>query len=192
MRTRFRKTNLVCLMLAIGGLGGSKASGRAKPGYLSPLAVVAGDSKLYVAHHTAGEVAVFDTAAGKVVKRYKTGGNPTDLALDSAGEKLYVAGGNAQGKVYVIDLKAGHVTGEIDVGHTPSSVTVSPDGKILYVCNKFDNDVSVVDACSKKEISRIAVVRMPVASVITASSFLLRICSAPVLPMGTLWRRWFR
>jgi YVTN family beta-propeller protein len=167
MKTRLGKICIVCLILAAIGLGGSMALGAAKSGYLSPLAVVAGDSELYLAYHTAGEVGVFDTKANKVVKRYKTGGNPMDLAMDRAGNKLYVAGGETAGKVYVIDLKANRVSGKIEVGNTPSSVTVSPDGKTLYVCNKFDNDVSVVDTSSKKEVTRIAVVRMPVASVIT-------------------------
>ena len=44
---------------------------------------------------------------------------------------------------------------------------VSPDGKRLYVCNRFDNDVSVIDLAAGKELARVAAVREPIAAAVT-------------------------
>ena len=44
---------------------------------------------------------------------------------------------------------------------------LSPDGKTLFVCNRFNNDVSMFDLASGKEVRRIAVQREPVAGDLT-------------------------
>jgi YVTN family beta-propeller protein len=44
---------------------------------------------------------------------------------------------------------------------------LSPDEKTLFVCNRFDNDVSVLEVASGKELHRIPVRREPVAAAIT-------------------------
>jgi len=59
---------------------------------------------------------------------------------------------------------------------------VSIDGKTLYVCNRFNNDVSVIDLASKKEVARIAVTREPVAAAITPDGKYLVV--ANLLPAG--------
>jgi YVTN family beta-propeller protein len=53
------------------------------------------------------------------------------------------------------------------VGHSAMAPVVSPDGKTLYVCNRFNNDVSVIDLMTKKEVCRITVQREPVAAALT-------------------------
>ena len=44
---------------------------------------------------------------------------------------------------------------------------LSPDETRLYVCNRFNNDVSVIDLAARRELKRIPVVREPVAAAIT-------------------------
>ena len=44
---------------------------------------------------------------------------------------------------------------------------LSPDEKRLYVCNRFDDDVSVIDVESRRELKRIKVEREPVAAAMT-------------------------
>ena len=44
---------------------------------------------------------------------------------------------------------------------------VTPDGKTLFVCNRFNDDVSVIDLSTAEENARIAVSREPVAAAIT-------------------------
>jgi len=72
--------------------------------------------------------------------------------------------------------------GRIQVGHTAMLPVPSPDGKTLYVCNRFNNDVSVIDLPARKELGRIPVQREPVAAaLITDGRFLL---VANLLPVG--------
>ena len=44
---------------------------------------------------------------------------------------------------------------------------LSPDGKTLFVCNRFNNDISVLDLETGKEQCRIPVQREPVAAALT-------------------------
>jgi YVTN family beta-propeller protein len=57
--------------------------------------------------------------------------------------------------------------GNISAGHTAMAPVVGQNGKTLYVCNRFNNDVSVIDLAAKKTVSRIAVQREPVAADLT-------------------------
>jgi YVTN family beta-propeller protein len=44
---------------------------------------------------------------------------------------------------------------------------IDPDGQRLYVCNRFDNNVSVIDLAAGRELSRISTIREPIAADIT-------------------------
>jgi YVTN family beta-propeller protein len=43
---------------------------------------------------------------------------------------------------------------------------VTPDGTRLYVCNRFNNDVSVIDLESGQEVTRVPAVREPIAAAV--------------------------
>jgi YVTN family beta-propeller protein len=173
----------VCVLLIVILLLGEKCL--AKTGdYLSPISVVAGsDGKvLYVAEATAGQVAVFDIASGKVTKVISVEENPVGLAISADGSRLYVTSAVAAGKVQVIDVRSGRVADSIAVGHTPVAVVGSPDGKTLYVCNQFDNNIGVIDLGSKQQIATIAVAREPVAAALTSDGKFLFVANH--LPAG--------
>ncbi len=138
--------------------------------YLSPTSVVASaDGKvLYIAEATAGQIAVFDIASGKVAKTISVADSPTGLALAPDGQTLYVTSAVPEGKVQVVDVGRGRVTASIATGHSPEAVVASPDGKTLYVCNTLTNNIGVIDIASKKQTATIAVSREPVAAAITA------------------------
>ena len=153
--------------------------------YLSPLAIVAdGQGKnLYVAEATAKQVAVFDTAKAKVIKTIPLPAEPSGLALAPDGSALYITGASSEGRVYVVNPTTGKVTYTLAVGHTPGAPVVSGDGKTLYVCNRFNNDVSVIDVGSKKQLHRIAVSREPVAAAVTPDGKFLFVANQ--LPAGS-------
>ena len=138
--------------------------------YLSPVSVVASaDGKvLYIAEATAGQVAVFDIASGKVTKTIAVADSPTGLALAPDGGTLYVTSAVPDGRVQVVDVGSGSVTAGIASGHSPEAVVASPDGKTLYVCNTFNNNIGVIDLALRKQTATIAVSREPVAAAITA------------------------
>jgi YVTN family beta-propeller protein len=143
-------------------------AGKAK-GYLSPTDVVADPQgkKIYVAQFTANQVAMFDAAGGGTGKIVPVGGPPGGLAISPDGKRLYVACSSPEGTVEILDAESGAKLGRVRVGHTPVAVVVSPDGGTLYVCNRFNNDVSVVDVASKRETKRIKVANEPVAAALT-------------------------
>ncbi len=152
--------------------------------YLSPLDVVADESgkTLYIAEKTAGQVAVFDVGSLKVTKIISIPAPPTGLALAPDGSRLYVTGGAPDGRVFVVNTKTGKVTKRFRAGHTPTAPVVSPDGKKLYICNKFNDNVSVLDSSSGRQLAKIAVPREPVAAAITADGKTLIVANH--LPAG--------
>ncbi|MHC4528840.1 MAG: YncE family protein, partial [Planctomycetota bacterium] len=183
MKRYFTYAILLVLVLGLTVVYAVRA-GAHKADFLSPLALVADSSGsvLYIAEHTAKQIAVFDIATGNVTSVYPLADQPTGLALAPDGTKLYVTGAAPLGKVYVIDLDKSKVTKRISVGHTPTAPAVSGDGKTLYVCNRFNNNVSVIDLRSKKQVAKIDVLREPIAAVLTSDGKSLFV--ANLLPAG--------
>lgn len=163
-----------------GGPAGDKA-----PKYLSPTAMVAGRAgkTIYIAQATAGQIAVYDIAAGKVTATVAIGRPVSGVALSPKGARLYVTAGGAEGRLCVVDVKSGKVTARIPVGHTPMSPVVSRDGKTVYVCNRFNNAVGVVDVASGRRRATIPVLRQPVSADLSKDGSVLIVANH--LPAGT-------
>lgn len=151
---------------------------------LSPTALVASsDGKaLYLACATANCVLRFDVARQKVSDSITMPESPSGLALSADGRRLYITCAAPESKVYIVDVQKLKIIGSIPAGHTAMSPSVSPDGKTLYVCNRFNNDVSVIDLPAKKELRRIAVQREPVSAEITKDGKYLLVANH--LPTG--------
>jgi len=117
-------------------------------------------SRLFVSNHTAGSIAVVDTASGRVASEIAVGKEPVGLALAPDGRTLYAAlrGDHA---VAVVDTRAGRATGRLPVGYEPYAVSLCRGGALLLVTNVISGDVSVVDTQSLREAKRIAVSREP-------------------------------
>ncbi len=137
--------------------------------YLSPSAMVADEQagKLYIAQTTAKQVAVLEISTGKVIKTYSISAEPSGLALSKEKSRLYVTSGGPKGRVTEINLKTEKVAKNIPAGHTTTAPVLSSNDKLLYVCNRFDNNVIVIDLASHKQIDQIPVQREPVAAVLT-------------------------
>jgi YVTN family beta-propeller protein len=155
-----------------------------RPANISPLAVAADPAgrTLYIAARTAGMVVVLDAASGGITSEIALPSMPSALALSPGGGVLYVAGGGAAGRVYAVDVTSGSVSGHFPAGHTPSAVAVSGDGSRLYVCNRFDNNVFVIDTKAKRRTAVIEVVREPVAAALADNGDVLFVANA--LPAG--------
>jgi len=146
------------------------------------LAVGHGGKTLYIAEHTAHEVAAFDIAQQKIRETISLPAAPTGLAISTEPPSLYISAGGPQGKVYVVDLSTGKGSFSLPVGHTPMSPVISADGKRLYVCNRFSNTISIIDLISRKEVASIPVPREPVAAALTPDGSLLFVANH--LPVG--------
>jgi len=156
---------LVGIALVCGMLSGEVLSAE----YLGPTAVVASkDGKtLFVANVDSKQLALVDVASGEVGKRLDIPGEGSGVAISPDGSTVYATCAGPKSTVCLVDVKSGELTGSIPAGHTAVAPVPSPDGKTLYVCNRFDNDVSVIDPETKRETARIPVTREPIAAAIT-------------------------
>jgi YVTN family beta-propeller protein len=137
--------------------------------YLSPAALAAtpDGQRLFVACATANQVAVFDVASARVVRRIPVPHSPSGLALSPDGARLYVTCAAPQSSVCMIEAGSGNTLATISAGHTAMAPVASSDGATLFVCNRFDNDISVINPLTGKQLARIPVHREPVAADIT-------------------------
>ena len=174
-------TAWICMFLTLAGIATVAKAGES---YLSPSALVADNQTktLYIAQATAKQVAVFDIAAGKVTRTYSLPGKPSGLALAADRSRLYVTCASTKGRVHVVNPRTGRVSYTLPAGHTPMAPVLSSNGKILYVCNRFDNNVSVIDLASRKELTRIPVQREPVAAALGPNGRFLFVANH--LPIG--------
>jgi YVTN family beta-propeller protein len=134
--------------------------------YLGPEAVAtAKDGKtLFITQRDAKNVAFLDVASRKVTKTVAVPATPTGVTICPAGEKLFVTCAAPEGTVCVIDIKSGAISEKIPVGHTPIGPAVSSAGDRLFVCNRFNDNVSIIDLATGKEVAKAPVVREPIAA----------------------------
>jgi len=137
--------------------------------YLSPSALVADQQgkTLYIAGATANQVAVFDTESRKVGRRIHVPSEPTGLVLTVDGACLYVTCAEPQGCICVVETATNKITKQMAAGYGACAPVLSPDNSVLYVCNRFTDDVSVINAKQNRQVAKIDVLREPVAADIT-------------------------
>ncbi|HQE84007.1 MAG TPA: c-type cytochrome [Candidatus Hydrogenedentes bacterium] len=152
--------------------------------YVSPLCVAVSPEQttLYVAAHTGKQVIVLGLENNAVAASFPLPDSPTGLCISADGTALYVTIGAPKGALLVMNRADGAVRASIPLGHTPVSPVASPDGRFVYVCNRFDNNVSVIDAAANAELARIAVPREPFGAAVTPDGKWL--CVANHLPVG--------
>jgi YVTN family beta-propeller protein len=140
-----------------------------QPGSLSPvaLALTPDGARLFIACASANEVAVFDVAQGAVTEHIAVPPTPSGLALSSDGARLYVTCAAPQSTVRVLDTASGKALATLPAGHTAMAPVLSPDGKTLFVCNRFNDDLSLINLDTGQEQCRIPVQREPVAADLT-------------------------
>jgi YVTN family beta-propeller protein len=166
-----------CLLLAVAS--SASPSALAAGQYLGPTDVVASPdhTTLYVMQYDAGRIDAVDVQAGKVVRSIACPAAPTGLAVSADGTKLFITCEGPAGVVCVADAAAGRIVGQIAVGHTPGAPVLSPDGSRLYVSNRFNNNVSVIDLATNKEIQRVPAIREPIAAAISKDGATLFVCN---------------
>lgn len=166
--------SLACLL----GVG-EETSGE----YLSPHVLARGSGgRLYVAGATSKELMIFDPVAEKVVGHVALPCVPSGMAVAPDGSRVYITAASPGGETYALDP----VTDKADLlartGHTPNAPVLSPDGRTLYICNRFNNNVAVVDVSSGDTLARIPVLREPVAAALTPNGSTLVVVNH--LPVG--------
>ena len=168
---------LGCALLSLAGLTAIAAADTAN--YLGPVAVIAAKdgSRLFVANADAKQISVVNTADGKVMQSISMPAAPTGMVLSPDGTKIYVACAAPRSTVCVLESDSGRVLDSIPAGHTAIGPAIAPDGIRLYVCNRFNNDVSVIDVAERREVARVAVGREPIAAAVTPDGKLVYVAS---------------
>ncbi|MEK9132875.1 MAG: YncE family protein [Patescibacteria group bacterium] len=133
-------------------------------------AIVTPDGKKVVATlYDTKKVAIYNLADKKIQEISLPDGakGPLQLYPTSDSSAVYVTD---QGyyfkqpkgdKVYKVDLQNAKVVAEITVGQAPHGVVISKDGAYVFVTNYSSNDVSIIDANSNTEITKIRVGKGP-------------------------------
>jgi YVTN family beta-propeller protein len=137
------------------------------------LALSSDGRQLFAACARAHRVLVLNSETLAVSASIALPDMPTGLVLSTNGRTLYVTCAAPAGSLVVLDIPRRKILRRIAVGHTAMAPVLSPDEKTAYVCNRFNNDLSVINLASGKETSRITVDREPVAAALTPNGKLL-------------------
>lgn len=139
-----------------------------KGGFITGMALSADESRLFVANHQGGDVAVIDIAAGKVTHRIPMGAStdpyhasmfPYAILPSADGSKLYVSNWK-EGNIGVVNARnpdAATVTKHVAVGQHPNAMIFSPAGDRLFVANANSDSVSVLDTATDSVLYEIDV-----------------------------------
>jgi YVTN family beta-propeller protein len=63
--------------------------------------------------------------------------------------------------MYIYDVKAKKVTGRVNTGEGPNWIVFTPDGKYACISNAETDDVSIFDAKTRREVTRVKVGKAP-------------------------------
>jgi YVTN family beta-propeller protein len=150
----------------------------------SPTALVAGKDgrSLFVACASANEVLRIDAQTRKVTATFTMPSPPNGLAISGDGSKLFITFAATESWICVVDVVSGKMTRRMRVGDTVMAPVLCPDNQTLLVCNRFDNDVRVIDLGSGQETGHIQVQREPVAATLSSKGKYLLV--ANMLPTG--------
>lgn len=106
--------------------------------------------KVFVVSLSTNEVAVIDSAAGKVDKvlPVKGGLSTIGIAYDAADDRIFVAGQGSD-NLLILDGKTGEILHDVAVGAGALNVTFEPVKKQAYVSSRDAGTVTVVDPNGK-------------------------------------------
>src|ERR1700676_1090425 len=114
--------------------------------------------RLYVTHGV--RVEVIDTQTGKPVGGITGLHGTHGIALDDAGKIGYISDG-AGSAVVVFDPSSLETLATIPVGKNPDGIVFEPATQTVWAFNGRSNDVSVVDAATRKVVATIALPGKP-------------------------------
>ena len=125
------------------------------------IAVSKDGSRAYVTNINDGTVSSIDLRTGQVGAVITIGGQPTAIAINGAGNRVYVLD-DAADTVWVINTATGKIVGQtIKVGNDATAIVLNANGTRAYVSNSGDDTVSVIDTAAHRVVSTIAVGENP-------------------------------
>lgn len=151
---------------------------------LSPtaLAVTRDGKTVFVCCATKNRVLQLNGSTCRIEASLMVPGCPSGITLSPDESQMFVTCAKPESEICVVDRRTLVITDRIKGGHTAMSPVVSLDGKTLFVCNRFNNEIEIIDLRNKKDVTRISVEREPVAAVLTGNGKHLLV--ANLLPTG--------
>ncbi|MFZ1934120.1 MAG: hypothetical protein WCB27_13070 [Thermoguttaceae bacterium] len=137
--------------------------------FLGPDAIVASkDGKtLYVTCKDSNELVAVDVGGRKVVCKTALPAEPTGIALNPEGNRLYVTCSGGAAALCVVETASCRVVATMPAGIMAIAPVVTPDGKRLYVCNRFENKITAIDLGSGKPVASAPAPREPYSAAVT-------------------------
>jgi len=117
---------------------------------------VARAETVYVSDEEQDVVHVIEVPDWKVVATIPVGARPRGIAVDRAGNRLFVATSDAN-RIDVVDLAKRAVVAHIPSGPDPERFALSPDERTIYIANEEDALVSFVDVASGRLLTEVPV-----------------------------------
>jgi YVTN family beta-propeller protein len=114
------------------------------------------ESALPPADKAADGIAVFDVAAGRVLRVLRGVSDPETAAVSRDGARLYIASEDT-GQLIVMDAGSGAIHAALPIGGEPEGVAVSPDGALVYATSEEDSEVAVIETARNAVRARIPV-----------------------------------
>ena len=119
------------------------------------------DRKLfYVGCADDSQIAVYDIASRKLLKRILDVAEPETFDLHPNGRHLYVSN-EEDAAATIFDVETGQQIAEFFTGEEPEGVQVTSDGRRVFVASEAANLVHVIDSEARKVIADIPVDTRP-------------------------------
>lgn len=146
------------------------------------LSATADGSQLFVAIEEPPSLRVIDGSSGKISATHELPATPTGMALSADASRVFITAGLAPGRLLMLDANTGAVLRDCAAGHSPRAPVVSRDGARVFVCNRFEDEVLVIEPASGRISGRFPVLREPVAAVLGKDGAALFVANH--LPVG--------
>lgn len=134
------------------------------------FAMTPDQKELWVSNELSGSVSIIDVESNEVIETIEflpKGFRPEDvtpvgITMTKDGETAVVSLGRAN-HVAFVDVEKREIEDYVLVGERAWNTTFNKDDSLLYVVNGLSDDVSIIDASSRKVVKSIPVGRVPYA-----------------------------
>ncbi len=123
------------------------------------------EKRIYVSMPTAGQVALVDTDAFKVLVNIEAGTAPARVALQPDGRYLWVgnnASDPAASGVSVIDTETSAAVAFVATGLGHHEIAFSDDSRYAFVSNRDSGTVSIIDVQAREKLKDLATGPLPI------------------------------
>ena len=113
-----------------------------------------GTGYIFVSNEADNTVTVIDGKNFEIVKIIPTGERPRDMRWHKNNTQLLIAASGSD-RIEVLDVASLEIINFLEAGEDPEIFSIDPSGKILVAANEDDNEVTITDPDTGKQIRTI-------------------------------------